>query len=195
MAEEGNEEKKEARKNDGRNQRQMGESRVGLIGIILITVYLILLTLLLLHGLGQFWPEGTESGKSDVTFLFWTFSVSGEVRLLILIAFAGALGGLVRALRSLYWYIGNRDLRWSWLPMYILLPFVGTTLGLVFYFVIRGGFFSPQATVEQTSPFGFVALASLVGLFTEQAVLKLKEVAETLLAKPQQGKDHIPSSK
>jgi len=76
--------------------------------------------------------------------------------------------------------------------MYVLLPFVGSTLGLVFYFVIRGGFFSPEATIEQTSPFGFAALSGLVGMFSEQAVLKLKEVAETLLAQPSSGEDSIP---
>jgi hypothetical protein len=76
--------------------------------------------------------------------------------------------------------------------MYVLLPFVGSTLGLVFYFVIRGGFFSPEATIEQTSPFGFAGLGALVGMFSEQAVLKLKEVAEILLAKPSVGKDPVP---
>ena len=75
--------------------------------------------------------------------------------------------------------------------MYIMLPFVGATLGLILYLVIRGGFFSTQATVQQTSPFGFMALAALAGLFSEQAVLKLKEVAETLLKKPEEGKDSI----
>ena len=77
--------------------------------------------------------------------------------------------------------------------MYVLLPFVGAALGLVFYLVIRGGFFSTQASVDETSPFGFAALAALVGMFSEQAVLKLKEVAETLLSKPAQGKDAAKS--
>jgi len=78
------------------------------------------------------------------------------------------------------------------LARYILLPFVGSTLGLVFYFVIRGGFFSPEATIEQTSPFGFAGLGALLGMFSEQAVLKLKEVAETLLVKPEPGEDAVP---
>lgn len=111
--------------------------------------------------------------------------------MLLIVALAGALGNLVFVLRSIYWYIGNRALVQSWLPRYLLSPFVGSALGLVFYFVIRGAFFSPQATIQQTSPFGFAALASLVGMFSEQMVLKLKEVAETLLAKPQQGRETV----
>lgn len=189
---------KEGRKEPARQERgEIGASPVGPIGIVLITAYLILFSILLLYGMTQFWPPATPAGgtaltSSSVTFLFWTFSISDEVRLLLIVALAGALGSLVHALRSLYWYIGHRALVRSWLAKYILLPFVGTTLGLLFYFVIRGGFFSPEATVQQTSPFGFAALAGLVGLFSEQAVLKLKEVAETLLAKPQPGQDSVP---
>ena len=47
-----------------------------------------------------------------------------------------------------------------------LLPFAGAALGLAFYFVIRGRVFPSQVTVQQTSPFGLVALASLVGMFS-----------------------------
>ena len=35
-------------------------------------------------------------------------------------------------------------------------------------------------------------MAGLIGLFSEQAVLKLKEVAETLLSKPSPGADAKP---
>lgn len=176
---------------------QVGSAPVGPFGIIIISVYLILLSLLLIYGVIQFWPPATLAGErsqisSLVTFLFWKFSISDEVRLILIVALTGALGGLVHALRSLYWYVGNRALVFSWLTKYILLPFVGATLGLVFYFVIRGGFFSPEATSQETSPFGFAALSGLVGMFSEQAVLKLKELAETLLTKPRPGEDSRP---
>ncbi|MFQ5812207.1 MAG: hypothetical protein ACE5I2_03305 [Anaerolineae bacterium] len=169
---------------------------MGPIGIVLITAYLILASVLLLYSLVQFWPSPVPAGESastssPVAFLFWTLSVSDEVRLIFIVALAGALGGLVHALRSLYWYVGNRKLVFSWLAMYILLPFVGSTLALVFYFVLRGGLFSPQATIQQTSPFGFAALAGLVGMFSEQAAEKLREVAATMLAPTPKGEDHV----
>ena len=174
----------------------VGASLVPPVGIVLITAYLILASVFLLYGLVQFWPSPPPAAESaptlsDVAFLFCTFSVSDEVRLIFIVALAGALGSLVHALRSLYWYVGNRELVFSWLAMYVLLPFVGSTLGLVFYFVIRGGFFSPTATVEQASPFGFAALAGLVGMFSEEAVEKLQDVAETLLAPTPEGADHV----
>jgi hypothetical protein len=37
--------------------------------------------------------------------------------------------------------------------------------------------------------FGFAALAAMVGMFSKQAVLKLKGIAATLLSKPRQGKN------
>jgi hypothetical protein len=170
---------------------------VGFAGKLSITIYLLLFSFLLVYGLVQFWPSpspaSSESSAPPPVMLFcWKIFVSDEVRLLLIVAMAGALGGLVHSLRSLYWYVGNKELMWNWMLMYVLRPFVGTTLALVFYFVIRGGLFSPQATVSQTSPFGFAGLGGLIGLFSDQAVLKLKEVAETLLSKPAPGADAIP---
>jgi len=78
---------------------------------------------------------------------------------------------------------------WSWVGFYLLLPLTGAILAVIFYFVVRGGFFSPQASFENTSPFGFAALSALVGLFSPQATLKLKEIAETIFTKPGGGED------
>jgi hypothetical protein len=66
--------------------------------------------------------------------------------------------------------------------MYVLLPFSGALLAMVFYLLVRGGFM-PQSNVGSNSTFGFAALAALVGLFSEEATLKLKQIAETVLAK------------
>jgi hypothetical protein len=131
---------------------------------------------------------------SEVNFVMWKFSVGEETRLLLLVVCAGALGSLVHGLRSIYWYIGNRDLIWSWVPKYLIQPFGASVLAVVFYLVIRGGFFSADAGSQHTSPFGFMALSAMVGMFSEQAVLKLKEISETLLSKPASGKDAVPQS-
>jgi hypothetical protein len=123
------------------------------------------------------------------------FKVWDEVRLLWIVILAGALGSLIHAMRSVYWYVGNRNLVKSWLAKYFVMPFTGSALAVMFYFVIRGGFFSPQSDFSQTSPFGFAALSAMVGLFSEQAVLKLKQVAETILSKPESGADPMPPAK
>lgn len=129
-------------------------------------------------------PQGTPTRITIFGYEIWD-----EVRLLLMVILAGALGSLVHTVRSVYWYIGNRQLKWSWVIKYVLQPLAGSALAMIFYVVVRGGFFSPQTTPENTSPFGFAALAALVGLFSEQAVLKLKRVAETVLERPTPGAD------
>jgi hypothetical protein len=138
-------------------------------------------------------PTPTPSSTPGYVTVFGkTLAVYDEVRLLWIVIFAGALGSLIHAVRSVYWYVGNRKLIWSWSAKYLMLPFAGSALAVVFYLVIRGGFFSPQAGFGNTSPFGFAAMAALVGLFSEQAVLKLQEIAETVFTKPPPGADSKP---
>lgn len=191
-------ERKEKRKEANSTERRMeAEKPMSAFSIFLIIIYLILFSIFLLYSLVQIWPLSSLARESapttsEITFLFCKFSISYEVRMLLIVILAGALGGMVHALRSAYWYAGHRALVKSWLAMYILLPFVAATLATIFYLVIRGGFFSPQATARQTSPFGFAALAGLVGMFTEQAVLKLKQIFETLLTKAPKGENSKP---
>jgi hypothetical protein len=140
-------------------------------------------------------PTATPSSTPGYVTVFGkTVAVYDEVRLLWIVIFAGALGSLIHALRSVYWYVGNRKLVWSWYGKYLMQPFAGSALAVVFYLVIRGGFFSPQAGFGNTSPFGFAAMAALVGLFSEQAVLKLQEIAETVFTKPSPGADSKPQA-
>jgi hypothetical protein len=60
----------------------------------------------------------------------------------------------------------------------------------VFYLVFRAGLFSPSMTT-QVNPFGFTAIAALVGLFSEQAMEKLHGVFGSLLAPARAGEDHV----
>jgi hypothetical protein len=112
-----------------------------------------------------------------------------ETRLILIVILSGFLGALVYSLRSFFWYAGNRELKWSWLLMYLLVPIVGAMLAVIFYMLLRGGLFSPTTTVADTSPFGFAAIAALVGMFTNQASEKLRTVFETLMTKPATGRD------
>lgn len=112
-----------------------------------------------------------------------------ETRLILVVILSGFLGALVYSLRSFFWYTGNRELKWSWLLMYLLVPIVGAMLAVIFYMLLRGGLFSPTTTVADTSPFGFAAIAALVGMFTNQASEKLRTVFETLMTKPATGRD------
>lgn len=143
-------------------------------------------------------PSGVEGGCETIEPVqvplfgnLWRPWIGGELRLLLIVVLAGGFGSLLHGIRSFYWYVGNRGLKWSWSLMYILLPFTGGILAMLFYFVVRGGFFSPQSTIKDTSTFAFAAFGGMVGLFSAQAVEKLKQIATTFFAPDQQGKDHI----
>jgi len=165
--------------------------------IILITIYLVALGIILFWALIAFFPatvnDPAAPALSQVVFIKWTFMVSSEMSLILLVFIAGAMGSLVHGFRSLFWYVGNRAFAKSWILMYFLLPLIGSSLSLIFYFVLRGGLFSPNATVDATSPFGFVGVAGLVGMFSNRAALKLQEVAESFFSTKESttGKDNV----
>ena len=172
---------------------------VGSVGILLTAGYLILFSIILLVAIVQCWPssvapKGQVNPMSQAKFLFWTFSISNEACLILIVILAGALGGQVRSLRSLAWYTGNKELKKSWLLQYILSPFVGATLAIVTYFVIRGGFVSAGSTTQQSSVYVYAGIASIVGIASEPVALKLKQVAESLFTKPGVGNDSKPQN-
>ena len=103
---------------------------------------------------------------------------------------AGALGGCIHAMRSLYWYAGQRALTWSWLPMYFALPFIGSAMATIFSLLIVAGFVD-SATGRSQSLF-IIAVAGLVGMFSQQAALKLTDIANAFFTKPGQGSDAKP---
>jgi hypothetical protein len=117
--------------------------------------------------------------------------VDREVRLFIVVALAGALGGLVYALRSLTWYAGNRNLKYSWMMTYYLQPIVGAGLATITYVVLRGGLVvvTTQASPDVVNPFGFAAFGALVGMFSAQAAEWLKRIFEQVFTTAPKGKD------
>lgn len=126
-----------------------------------------------------------------VPFFGWSFTIEREARLFLVVALSGALGGLIYALRSLAWYAGNRTLKYSWLLTYPLQPVVGAALATITYVVARGGLIvvTTQASSDVVNPFGFAAIAGLVGLFTSQAAEWLKRIFEQIFTPAMKGKD------
>ena len=176
----------------------LGEGWVSLGGVLTALGLALALSAFLLYTLWAFWPAEAGTGEpatalatSSVSFLGGELSLSADVVFFVVVAAAGALGAMVHTVRSLTWYVGNRKLRWSWMPHYALRPFLGGSLATLFYLVIRAGFFSPTAGSEQVSPYGFAALAALVGLFSDQALEKLREISNSVLTEVKPGEDHF----
>jgi hypothetical protein len=174
--------------NLGAPRSTVGEGYVGHGAVIGFLVAMLVGAVLTLLQLWIFWPTSLKtangSGKGGlpaekvVDYLgISQFNLSTEACFFIIVAAAGALGGIIHATRSLAIYTGTRTLRWSWIPYYLLLPLIGALGGTLFYLVLRAGLFSPSTEVDQASPFGFAAVAALAGLFSQQALEKLRELA------------------
>lgn len=165
------------------------------IWTLFFVALIIALSALALYGVWVFWPSENPNGegllpRKNVHFFGWDRLLSRESLFFIMVAFAGALGGMVHSVRSLAVYVGSGKLKWSWTPFYLLKPVLGAVLATLLYFVLRAGLFSPSASTEQASPYGFAAIAALAGLFSDQAVEKLRVIAEELFQRPEVQKDH-----
>ena len=157
---------------------------VASLGILMVILGGVLVAALL-----ELWPvlEPGRDGRGpapvqDVSLLFGaaTVSLGPDTALLVLAVVASALGSYVHAATSFVDYVGNRRLVASWAWWYVLRISIGVALALLFYFAVRGGFFSADASSDDVNPYGVAALAGLAGLFSKQATDKLRELFETL---------------
>jgi Putative Ig domain len=125
-------------------------------------------------------------------FSWWQPLITREVQLLLLVVFAGALGSYVHAIKSLADFIGNRTLTESWFWWYFTRPFLGMSMALIFYAVLRGGFLAATpGDAKVVNPFGVIAIAALVGMFSDKAAQKLGEIFDTLFKSEDPRSGHL----
>jgi len=110
---------------------------------------------------------------------------------LVMFLFLGAFGGALRLIGSLSLYIAEGKLYRSWLPYYYLMPLEGAMLAFVVCFLVIAGIFDPggqagnlDAGISEGGLLALYALAAFTGLFAKNAMRKLKDLADTLFAKP-----------
>lgn len=116
--------------------------------------------------------------------------LSGDGFLFLIVLFAGMLGAIVRALVYLGWHVGKGQFSIAYFWYYLFQPFFGALLALIFYVVLRGGFGS--ASVGKNNLYAFAAVAFLAGLFSDNAMAKLKLIAESLLVSTEKPKPPKP---
>ncbi|PYQ67306.1 MAG: hypothetical protein DMF53_01885 [Acidobacteria bacterium] len=129
--------------------------------------------------------EVVSQGKPVATFSY-TYGQPFNSLLFILVLLAGGIGASLHALRSLYWYTGNRKAVESWLLMYLLLPWTGALMATVFYLIISAGLMSPE---QASNPLIAVGIAVLVGMFSREAGQKLEYIADALFTRASNGSD------
>jgi len=113
-----------------------------------------------------------------------------EKVVLLMVTLLGALGGSVHLVGSLVKYVGNRQLKRSWLLYYLSLPFVGGALAPIVYMLLRVGILTPTGMGQggtgtaALNLIGIYAFGALTGMFAKPAADKLKEVFETIFTRP-----------
>ncbi len=173
-----------------------GSKPVGVSGIVIIAVAVAAFSGFLLYTIIQFWPppaapNSTQAASNPaVIYLGFSANLSAEGRIFAVVIVSGALGRAIHSLRSLMWYVGVRNLLWSWVLMYASLPLVGALLATIFYVVLRGGLLTVQTSSANLNVYGFAAVGALVGLFSEQAATKLKDVFSSMFSPAEHGSDH-----
>jgi hypothetical protein len=120
---------------------------------------------------------------------------ASESTVLLLVILLGAVGGSLHAVGSLVKYVGNRQLRRSWLLYYSSLPLVGGALATVVYMLLRVGILAPTtsegSTTEAMNLVGIYAFAALTGMFATTATDKLRDVFATIFKADRPSKDAI----
>jgi hypothetical protein len=163
---------------------QMPVARSFWLGLYLILSFLAQIALLI-----GFWPNvdaTTQKWKSACPAPF-TCELSDDARMIVIVLLSGGIGAMVHALRSFSAHMGTRHLTVGWGWWYLLRPLEGAVISLAFYLVLRGGLIGSNGANQTSSTvisiYGMAGIAVLVGMFSQEAVAKLKEVAETLFSK------------
>lgn len=80
----------------------------------------------------------------------------------------------------------KKDFDVSYAPWYVARPLMGMLLGLIFYFLLRDGLLAVvsanKSSPESLSEAGLTGVGALVGLFSKEAIEKLRELFNTLFA-------------
>jgi len=128
--------------------------------------------------------------KPFVLFGLGPYDWAPDLRMLLTVIIAGAIGSLIHTLTSFGDYVGNRRLGSSWLWWFVLRTPIGIALAIISYLILRGGLIVPtlqapkaddlQGATLALNPYGIAAFAALAGMFSRQATDKLREVFETL---------------
>lgn len=98
--------------------------------------------------------------------------------------FAGGIGSAITSLLAFFRHASaEKNFDRAWAPWYVARPVMGMLLGLIFYFLIKGGLWSTvgnEAVQEDLNRWSLAGIGALVGLFSNQAIEKLRELFHVL---------------
>ena len=168
--------------------------------IVVLAVYFLGSVGAELHLLAVFWPTDGEKFPKEVLAFWEIFDwqlPSKDVQIIALAGVVGALGGSIHGAGTLahwsaHWSKGQEEVA-KWGVWYLSRPLIGAALAVIVYLVVRAGLFSPSSgDAADVNVYGVTAVAGIVGLFSERATRKLKEVAATLFRTREDAQSESP---
>jgi hypothetical protein len=99
-----------------------------------------------------------------------------------LVLIIGALGACLHGITSLGFHCSRKDFGPEWTFWYLYRPLVGALLALIFYLIINGGLVSQVDINKENKFFLLLGLSGLIGLFSKQALIKLRMIFDAIFA-------------
>jgi len=109
--------------------------------------------------------------------------LTSDVQQALLMVLAAGIGSSISTILGFLEHASEKaDFKPEYMPWYVGRPVMGLLLGLLFFFVLRGGMLGvlPNIDASKLNPYGLAAIGGMVGLFTKHAVEKLQEVFDVL---------------
>lgn len=158
-------------------------------GIFALNAFLLVFLLYVLAGI---WPAAAANASGNQTLAQWpmnetvrvfpmgSYTLSGEVTVLLIVMLMGALGALVYTSSALVTRVANKTFDSHWTLWYLVHPLLGSSLAVIFYVLVRGGLVNLSVSTGGLNLYGVAAVAGMVGFSSKEATQKLKDVFNTL---------------
>lgn len=128
------------------------------------------------------WPESSSLNQPRTISILGIFSlgINAETTYILVVVLSAIIGSFVHVASSFAVHCSISDLSASWSVWYATRPFIGAALALALYFTVRGGLLNFGTDVTTVNIYGVAGLSGITGMFSNQATIKLRDIAETL---------------
>lgn len=131
-------------------------------------------------------PPWPQSMADKLTFLS-AGEYGVQINEALVMMFAAGLGSSIATMRAFFGRACTGNFSPSFVPWYPGRIVMGMILGLVFYFVVRGGLLftigsANAGAVDELNIWGLAAIGAMVGMFSKEAIEKLREIFDTVFS-------------
>lgn len=105
--------------------------------------------------------------------------LSPDQGLFSVVAMFSLLGGAVRSLAGLFQVLTGKAAKGVSLGWMAVRPFAGLAIALIVYVALRA-LLLPAGNIASANPYGYLAIAALIGFFTDAILLRLKSLSSPL---------------